>query len=308
MKDNRSLLLGLLSAGLVITWIYHLYDKSQYSGKTKEVFIKDSIAVAEAVTDSLRNYYSRSLNKLGEEKFEIDSANSVLKGELGLRVAEINRLRQEVGEILKRKNLTQSDLEDARVKIEDLQQRVDDLKSENNSLTDERKRLNDILAQLNGDMNTLQQNFQKTAAQNKELMQKINDASIFIASEIKFAAYDIRSGNKEIETDQQRRAEKIITSFSVQNNITDFQNAEIVVVIADPGGKTLNTEVWDAGSFDTKSEGRKVYTRKIKFEYKKGESKQLIFSIEPNSFSKGNYKLSLYHNGIRIGQSTWKLS
>ena len=45
-----------------------------------------------------------------------------------------------------------------------------------------------ILAQLNGEMNSLQQNMQKVSAENKELTQKINDASIFIASEIKFAA------------------------------------------------------------------------------------------------------------------------
>ena len=87
-----------------------------------------------------------------------------------------------------------------------------------------------------------------------------------------------------------------------------MDNAEVVVVISDPAGKPLNTEVWDVGSFETKTEGRKVYTRKVRFEYNKGEAKQLIFSLEPNNFDKGTYKLSLYHNGIRIGGTSWKLS
>ena len=87
-----------------------------------------------------------------------------------------------------------------------------------------------------------------------------------------------------------------------------MQNAEVVVVVSDPAGKALNTEVWDVGSFETKTEGRKIYTRKVRFEYSKGEAKQLIFTLEPNSFEKGTYKLSLYHNGVRIGQSSWKLS
>jgi predicted nuclease with TOPRIM domain len=308
MRDNKSFLLALLAAGLVITWVYHIYDKSQYSNQTREVFVKDSIAVAEAVSDSLRIYYTRTLDQLGDEKFEIDSTNSSLKGELGQKITEINKLRSEIGTILKRKNLTQADLTEAKTKIDDLQMRIDDLKTENTSLNDERTKLNGVLTQLNGEMNSLQQNMQKVSAENKELTQKINDASVFIASEIKFAAVSVKNDEKESETTQQKKANKFVTSFTVQNNILDLESAEVVVVVTDPSGKSLNTEVWDAGSFDTKTDGRKIYTRKVKFEYNKGEAKHLIFSLEPDSFEKGTYKISLYHNGIRIGESSWKLS
>ena len=308
MKDNKSLLLALLAGGLVITWVYHIYDKSQYSNHTREVFIKDSTAVAEAVSDSLRKYYSRTLEQLGGEKLEIDSTNNLLKGELGQRITEINKLRLEIGNILKRKNLTQADLTEAKTKIDDLQQRMDDLKTENTSLTAEKTKLDGILAQLNGEMNSLQQNMQKVSAENKELVQKINDASVFIASEIKFVAVDVRPDQKETETNQQKKANKFVTSFTVQNNIVDLESAEVVVVVSDPSGKSINPEVWDAGSFETKTEGRKVYTRKVKFEYNKGEPKHFIFSLEPDNFEKGTYKLSLYHNGVRIGESSWKLS
>jgi len=307
MRDSKPLLLALLAAGLVITWVYHIYDKSKYANLTREVFVKDSTAVAEAVTDSLRKYYSRTLDQLGLEKMQIDSSNNLLKGELGIKITEINKLRAEIGNILKRKNLTQSDLAEAKSKIDDLQGRMDDLKTENTSLTDERTKLNNILAQLNGEMNSLQQNMQKVSAENRDLVQKINDASVFIASEVKFAAVTVKD-QKETETTQQKKANKFVTSFTVQNNILDLDNAEVVVVVSDPNGKPLNTEVWDAGSFDTKTEGRKIYTRKVRFEYNKGEAKQLIFSLEPDNFEKGTYKLSLYHNGIRIGGTSWKLS
>ena len=308
MRDNKSILLALLAAGLVITWVYHIYDKSQYSNHTREVFVKDSIAVAEAVSDSLRVYYTRTLDQLGVEKLEIDSTNSSLKGELGQRITEINRLRSEIGIILKRKNLTQADLTEAKTKIDDLQMMIDDLKTENSSLSDERTKLNGVLAQLNGEMNSLQQNMQKVNAENRDLAQKINEASVFIASEIKFAAVNVKTDEKESETTQQKKANKLVTSFTVQNNILDLQSAEVVVVITDPTGKSLNTEVWDVGSFETKTDGRKIYTRKVKFEYNKGEAKHLIFSLEPDNFEKGIYKLSLYHNGIRIGESSLKLS
>lgn len=308
MRDNKSLLLALLAGGLIITWVYHIYDKSQYANHTREIFVKDSMAVAEAVSDSLRKHYTRTLDQLGDEKLEIDSTNNLLKGELGQRITEINKLRLEIGNILKRKNLTQADLTEAKTKIDDLQQRIDNLKTENTSLADERTRLNGILSQLNGEMNSLQQNMQKVSAENRELSQKINDASIFIASEIKFAAVTVRPGQKETETNMQKKANKFVTSFTVQNNIVDFETAEVVVVVSDPSGKSLNTEVWDAGSFETRNEGRKIYTRKVRFEYNKGEPKHLIFSLEPENFDKGVYKISLYHNGVRIGESSWKLS
>ena len=308
MRENKSILLAFLAAGLVITWVYHIYDKSQYSNHTREVFVKDSIAVAEAVSDSLRIYYTRALDQLGDEKLEIDSTNSSLKGELGQRVMEINKLRDEINIILKRKNLSQADLTEAKTKINDLQSKINYMRRENTSLAEERTKLNGVLAQLNGEMNSLQQNMEKVSAENKDLTQKINDASIFIASEIKFAAVNVKADEKESETTQQKKANKLVTSFTVQNNILNLQSAEVVVVITDPSGKSLNTEVWDVGSFETKTDGRKIYTRKVKFEYNKGEAKHLIFSLEPDNFEKGIYKLSLYHNGIRIGESSLKLS
>src|SRR4029079_7698482 len=206
MRDNKTILLAFLAAGLVITWVYHIYDKSQYSNHTREVFVKDSIAVAEAVSDSLRIYYTHTLDQLGVEKMQIDSSNSSLKGELGQRITEINTLRAEIGVILKRKNLTQADLTEAKTKIDDLQMRIDGLRTENTSLTDERTKLSGVLAQLNDEMNSLQQNMQKVSTENKDLTQKINDASIFIASEIKFAAVSVKADEKESETTQQKKA------------------------------------------------------------------------------------------------------
>ncbi|HLF46716.1 MAG TPA: hypothetical protein VI548_09840 [Chitinophagaceae bacterium] len=308
MKDGRSLLLVLLSSGLVLTWVYHLYDKTSYSKRTREVFIKDSIAVAEAVSDSLKKIFSQSLEELETEKMQIDSNNLTLKDELGTRMAELNALKKEIGTILNKKNLTQSDLTEAREKIRDLQNRVESMRGENTSLAEEKKRLNGILAQLNLEVTSLQQNIQKVSAENEMLSRKVNEASVFVASEIKFTAVDIRQGQKEVSTNQIKRADKLVASFVVQNNFVDLNNEELVIVITLPSGKTLNDEVWDAGSFDTKTEGRKTFTRKMRFEYNKGEAKRLVFTIQPDGFEKGIYKLSIYHRGTRIADASWRLN
>jgi hypothetical protein len=306
MKDARSLLLALLSVSLVATWIYHLYDKNQYSRRIREVYIKDSIAVAEAVSDSLRKIFTRTLDQLAAEKLSIDSANTSLKGELGNRLREINRMKDEISVILRRKNLKQADLDEAKAKIKELQGVINSMQGENTVLAEEKVRLNNLLTQLTTEMTALQLTMNKVTAENKVLVQTLTEASTFIASELSLTAMYLKSNEREEKTNQVKKADKFVASFAVQNNVASFSNTEVVIVITDPLGKTMTGDVWDSGSFETR-EGRKNFTRKMRFEYNKNESKKLIFSIQPEKFEKGVYKLNLYHNGVMIGETEWKL-
>lgn len=308
MRDNKSTLLALLAAGLVVTWVYHIYDKSQYANKAKKEQVSDSVAVAQAVSDSLRDFFLHTMSQLGNEKIQVDSANNLLNVELLEKFNEIKNLRMEIGDILKRKNITQADLTDARIKIDSLRKKQTYLIAEDKRMTDERNRLNGIITQLDDDINSRQQATQKNVSGNKPEGKRDSDKAVFSVADIRFVAYNVQPGQKEAVTTQQENAYKFISSFTVRNNISGMHNAEIIAVVTDPSGKSVNAEVWDVGSFETRTEGRKIYTQKIRFEYIKGEAKRLAFSLEPDSFQKGTYKLSLYYNGIRIGESSWKLS
>jgi len=305
MRDNRSILLALLAAGLIITWVYHIYDKTKYSNQPKEIIVKDTSAVAKAVTDSLRQFYLHTISQLGTQKLQVDSTNSLL---LGAKLDEVNNLRLDIDNILKRKDIIQADLAEVRVKIDSLIIKQNDIISENKRMTDERNSHNEIITQVDNNKNSKQQVSQKNIDDNKPEPKKNNDNSVFSVADIRFVAYNVQPDQKEIVTTQQENAYKFTSSFTVRNNISGFHNAEIIAVVTDPSGKSINAEVWDVGSFETKTEGRKIYTQKIRFEYIKGEAKRLVFSLEPESFQKGTYKLSLYYNGIRIGESSWKLS
>ena len=307
MRDNKSILLALLAGGLVITWVYHLYDKNQYSNNVKEVFVKDSSAVAKAVSDSLRNYFSYALDQLDPKRIQVDSLTRKLSDSVWVhKLGELNQLRLDIRNILEKKDISKEDLGTVKIKIDTLRIRMIGLEKEGAMLNVENKRPNGELAQLNNEVKP-QQNKKVEPGANKIQSKKSNDLSLFVASGIRFAAYKVQPDQKEIETTQQEEANKFISSFTVKNNSTGYQNAEIIIVISDPSGKSVNPEVWDAGSFQTKTEGRKVYTRKLLFEYNKGETKKLEFALEPENFEKGVYKISLYHNGFRIGQSSWKL-
>jgi hypothetical protein len=307
MRDNRSILLALLAGGLVITWVYHLYDKNQYSNHTREVIVKDSSAVAKAVSDSLRGFFIHALDQLDSEKIRVDSLTRTLSDSVWIQqLVAVNELRRDIRTILEQKNISKEDLGTAKIKIDTLQIRMVELEKEGAIRNSENKKPNGELTQLRNEINT-QQSKKEEPGENKIQSKKNNALSLFVATGIQFAAYKVQPDQKEIETTQQDEANKFISSFTVKNNSAGFQNAEIIVVISDPSGKSVNPEVWDAGSFETKTEGRKVYTRKLLFEYNKGETKRLQFALEPESFEKGVYKISLYHNGFRIGQSSWKL-
>ena len=307
MRDNKSILLALLAAGLVITWGYHIYDKSQYSNHTAEVYLKDSSAVAKAVSDSLRVFFIHTLDQLDPGKIQVDSSTGKLPDSLWTqKLKTVNQLRIEILDILEQKDISQENLGVAKIKIDTLQKRMIELEKEGTIVNENTKPASELAHQSN-DVNT-QPNKKEAPGETKSELKKSNAPSLFVASGIRFAAYKVQPGENEIETTQQDEANKFVSSFTVRNNITGFQTAEIIVVISDPSGKSVNPEVWDAGSFETKTEGRKVYTRKLLFEYNKGETKRLQFAVEPENFEKGIYKISLYHNGIRIGESSWKLS
>jgi hypothetical protein len=306
MRDNKSILLALLAAGLVITWAYHLYDKNQYSNQTKEVFMKDSSAVSKAVSDSIRVFFIHTLDQLDPKKLQVDSTGKLSDSVWMQKLTTVNQLRFDIRDILEQKDISQENLAAVKIKIDTLQIRMIELEKEG-TIVNENKKLNSELTQP-GNEGSTRQNKKEEASETIIQSKKSSAPSLFVASGIRFAAYKVQPGQKEIETSQQDEANKFVSSFTIRNNITGFQNAEIIIVVSDPSGRSVNPEVWDAGSFETKNEGRKVYTRKLLFDYNKGETKRLQFSLEPENFEKGVYKISLYHNGIRIGESSWKLS
>ena len=307
MKDIKPLLLLLLSIGLVSTWIYHIYDKTMYSQRRTEVYIKDSAAVADAIKDSLSKLYSTAISELDTRlsytKLNADS----LQSKLDSKLKEINRLKSEIGGILNKQNFSKDDLGVARQKIGELQQKVDDLSGQNLSMEEEKKKLNSIMEQLTQNVDTLQRNIHRLSSENETLKEKINLASIFIASELKIDAMEVRGSNEQ-PTSKAKRADKFVTSFIVQNHVNQLTNAELTTVLLKPDGQVMQNTVWDSGSFDTKNDGKKSFTRKIKFDYEKGERKNLLFTIDTEKCEKGTYTFQLWYNGILIGQTSKTLN
>jgi predicted nuclease with TOPRIM domain len=308
MKDTKSLLLAMLSVGLTGTWVYHLYDKTQYSKKRNEVFIKDSTAVAQGVQDSLHKIYSKTITDLDVQLDSTRTTAGQLKGELGNKLLEIYKLRVQISSILKLKNISKEDLLLARKKTTELQQLVQELESKNFSIEEEKQQITASLDKVNLQVKSLEDNMQELSKENKVLSEKVSLASTFIASELIFSPITLKK-DKELETSSAAKANKIVISFAVSNNISDYENAEVYVAVIQPDGNVMMIDAWESSSMiDTKNEGKKKYTRKIKFEYQKGETKRLTFSLNPDGYQKGTYSVQLYHNGYLIGKTSKTLN
>ena len=304
MRDSKNLLLLLVSIGLMGTWIYHLYDKSRYSNHVAQVLVKDTVATQEAVRDSLQRLFAEKTKQLDTTTTVTDS----LRGSLDSTLTKIFDLRRQISGILKNRNATNSDLKKARELIAEYQQRIEEMKAQNTDLETERTRLNGVLVQLNDEMKGLQANVDKITQENKTLTETINEASTFIASDMRLSIVTTKSGDRETEVTSARKANKLIFSFTLQNNIATTASYDVYVVILQPDNKVLQTDVWGTDHFESKTEGAKPYTTKVHFEYNKGERKKIIYTIQPDNFLAGTYTMQIYQNGVSLGETIKQLN
>lgn len=304
MRDSKNLLLLLVSIGLMGTWVYHLYDKSRYSNHVAQVLVKDTVATQEAVRDSLQRLFAEKTKQLDTTTTVTDS----LRGSLDSTLTKIFDLRRQISGILKNRNATNSDLKKARELIAEYQQRIEEMKAQNTDLETERTRLNGVLVQLNDEMKGLQANVDKITQENKTLTETINEASTFIASDMRLSIVTTKSGDRETEVTSARKANKLIFSFTLQNNIATTASYDVYVVILQPDNKVLQTDVWGTDHFESKTEGAKPYTTKVHFEYNKGERKKIIYTIQPDNFLAGTYTMQIYQNGVSLGETIKQLN
>ncbi|HZJ60243.1 MAG TPA: hypothetical protein VFD24_08195 [Chitinophagaceae bacterium] len=303
MRDSKNLLLLLVSVGLMGTWIYHLYDKSRYSNHLAQVLVKDTMATQEAVRDSLQKLFTDKTRELDTTKSLTDS----LRGSLDSTMSKIFDLRRQISGILKNRNATNADLKRARELITEYQERIEEMKAQNADLETERTRLNGVLTELSDEVKGMQENINRITNENKQLTETISEASTFIASDMRLSVVTTKSGDRETEVTSARKADKIIFSFTLQNNIANTASYDVYVVIVQPDKKVLQTDVW-GDHFDTKAEGAKPYTTKVRFEYNKGERKKILYTIQPDNFLSGIYTMQIYQNGVSLGETTKQLN
>lgn len=303
MKDSRSLLLLLVSLllvlvsfGLLWTWGYRVYNKDSGIVTVQKTPQPDSAAIANHIRDSLQKVYTATLHELD---LQLDSSladTDSLKTQLETKLTEFYRLRDEIAVILKNRNAG-TDFKTAKQKIGELQNKVQVFKDKNQEVENENKKLTDVL----GKLKNSNENNKKPEVTDKTAEKTDPVYAAFSASEIAFRAINVNN-DTESETSRAENTDKFTCSFTVKNFNSQLANTEIFVVILQPDGRILKTSGWDTGTFNT-TEGRKVYSYKFSFKYSKGEAKRLLCSLKTDNLQGGNYSMEVYFNGQVIAKT-----
>lgn len=307
IKENRFYpLLTLSVLFLVVSFVllcilgYNFYTQ-QKSGKTAAAATAPQKILAtaqEKTRDTLQQMYAATVSSLPADS-TVDSAfiktDSTQTSAFNNSLGDVYKLKTEISSLLKDSTSSTADLELARYKIKELQLKVDELKTRNIDVEKENKRLRALLEQmaLNNTSNT-----PAGTVQSNERPQADNinsTSSVFSASDLKLSA----ASSDDTEVANAEQTEKFVGSLVVRNSLVQGMG-EVMLVLIQPDGKVLRN-AWESGSFDTDG-GKKIYSRKIKFDYNKGEARRINFSVPADNTQKGTYTLQVYNNGKVIGR------
>jgi hypothetical protein len=76
----------------------------------------------------------------------------------------------------------------------------------------------------------------------------------------------------------------------------------------DPAGNIISNEALGSGRFVTREEGEKMFTQKSNVNFTSGQVVPVTVEWKPGTrFVEGNYKIAIYNNGFKIGESSKSL-
>ncbi len=298
-KDNRKLWYGILTVLLLGTWCYIIVDKS----KTKETIVQKDTQILTVSTekDSIQLAFNSASLKLDS----LQTTNTKYQGALAEQNDKISNLKREIGKILNNKNATLGELKQAKAMIEELNGKIDGysaeidrLKGENKVLTTSNAQLNSQKDSINAEKQTLQQTLTTTEAAKKNVEDL---ASTLHASNIAILAIEKKSSGKEKQTTTAKRADLLRFTFDLDENmLAPSGTKEIYICVVGPDGRAIT----EGSTFMTRDSGAKAFTSKVDVNYEQGKRTPVNVDWKNGTgkYQIGDYKISIFHNGFKIGE------
>ncbi|MDO6434682.1 hypothetical protein Q4E93_28990 [Flavitalea sp. BT771] len=301
-KDYKNLVIGLLAAGFLGTWGYLLWNNN----KQEQVQTQQQAQISK-VTDEkgqLQKNFDDALVRLDS----LTGTNNKLQGQLAEGNGQIAKLKGQIRGLLNKQHLSEAEKKKAEDLIKELNDKVSSMEQQIAQLTQDNQQLTADKTALTADKEKLTTDLQTTTTAKQDLEKKVDVASTLNASNISVTPMHERKDGKDKETTTARKVNKLVIGFDVSNRIAQTGQTDVYVCITGPDGKPISVPALGSGTFSTRDEGDKVYTAKVPVDFESGKSKSVQFAWKQNSeFSKGNYKIEIYHNGFKIGEGTREL-
>jgi hypothetical protein len=312
-NNSKNIIIFLLLAGLIGALVYIWYNKT----KEKETEQRNAQVVAQKITENedLNAAFNQSVAKFDSLKTNSDSEMTMKNGEIGKLNMEISNLKGEISGLLNEKSkrkFTDEENKKLTAKINELNQKIADyanrvakLEEDNKALTEENTTVKTNLQQKETELASTKTTLDQTQTEKQNLESKVDVGQTLTASNIYLSGINEKSGGKEKETTTAKRVDKLRIGFDLEpNRIATSGKKDIYVCVTAPDGTPVSVEALGSGTFTTREEGNKFYTNKIEVDYTQGQRKNINFDWKQNSdFQRGDYKVEVYQNGFKIGES-----
>jgi prefoldin subunit 5 len=297
-KDNKNNIIILLSILLLASWGYFFYARNQSNAVINE---KDA---QYATLDSAKNEVQKEYDEAMMRINDLTSMNSGLDSLVKTRDKELGIIKDKFRSLVTKQNATRADLEQAKSLVAELNGRINDYVREIERLQAENMQLATDKKNLTAANENLSNNLASTEAAKKEAENKVDVGSTLHASSFKIVAINERNSGKEKATSSAKRADKLRISFNLDENLIATAGLKQLYIIAkDPSGKVITEESLGSGKVGTRKDGQIDFTTKIDVEYKTGEAKYVGFDLrQTEKYNKGNYSITVYQNGFKIGE------
>lgn len=293
-KNYSKLLIGLLVLSLAGN-IYLFVSKDKVS--EQNAFLITENTDINAAKDTLQGQYDAALARLDEltgKNAELDQMVKDKDGELG-------KLKSEIKSLLSKSNATIADLKKAQSliatlkgKVKTYEERIAELETANTELTTSNTRLSQEKDSVSAEAENL-----------KKL------GSVLHISNIRMEPINQkRNGEKEVETSRARKTDILRVVFDIdENRVVESGTQEIFVVIQGLEGKLLSNAAYGSG-VTTDADGNPLnYTIVKRVNLEKGQkmTNVTVDWKQESSYKKGDYNISFYNSGYKIGTGSVEL-
>ncbi|HRS53575.1 MAG TPA: hypothetical protein P5250_02580 [Bacteroidales bacterium] len=287
------LLLAVMSSLFLVLSIYFYVQLIKANNNIeKEVIIKES-----SISDK-----EKMIIKLKTLELEYDELMKEYTGLDSLFVVEKKKVTTLLNEI---KNLKQSSAITYKNKVIELETRlfeymqiIKDLQTKNEGLTFQNLRLNKELD------SALNLNY-KLSSNNQELVSVIEKGSKMKAYDIIAEGIRIRSGNKEIGTNNTKKVQKFRICFLLaENPIVKPGRKTIYIRISEPDGSIISNSANDLFTFENHDI---VYTIKDDIVYNNKAMDICLYWDKDRTLKKGNYEVFIFLDNQEIGRTVFTL-
>ncbi|WP_068597360.1 coiled-coil domain-containing protein [Vaginella massiliensis] len=304
--SKRDIAIWVLSILLLMSIGYIIYQNINYKNHSTALTID-----ANDIERS-REILKQELRVLRSDYEDVKKVAKKQDSTINERDLVIFEKQKQIQSILNHKEISEGELNRARVLIISLQDDINDYKKQIAKLIYENKALNASNLALNLQKDSIiveKQTVEKNLKNSQENFDKHQESvnSTLSLSNYSIKGLSVKNSGKEVETTRAKRIDKVRVTFDLDNNNVASGKKTLYIAIHKPDGSLGIFKDAEFGDLKLRNGNEVKYSDVMLVNYVSGEAQTVSFDWVDYDFPKGKYEIDVYENGFKIGQSSIEL-